>query len=355
MNEQGKDDIRIDAAVKRAELEAVRLAAGREGNGDEGSAVLVRPGDVLRRFELAEALEGIRERIAEDGHFGGAAQHARDELLTLLGLLERGMEEVFAVFRDRDREMQAAARGVLERFRQEGREQAARGRHGLYDPLEGHEVVRRFERLGGAEIDLVLAGALLMVRGFRLNVHLFERQADLTAHVFRLVERRYIEILAVIVRNGGWMAVFIQLEQVKLACRAHGQRVACAARTAVGLTQQMTAVALERRAVRIANVAVKAHYTALSRPPRQNGKRRRVGKQQQVGGVYVEKAAQRGGIEMNAVLKGAGQLGRLNGNVLLVSENITERQTDEFNVVLLNKLYDFAHGGIHTASLLPYH
>ena len=58
---------------------------------------------------------------------------------------------------------------------------------------------------------------------------------------------------------------------------------------------------------------------------------------------------------MNAVLKGAGQLGRLNGNVLLVSENITERQTDEFNVVLLNKLYDFAHGGIHTASLLPDH
>ena len=73
MNEQGKDDIRIDAAVERAQLEAVGLAAGREGNGDEGSAVLVRPGDVLRRFKLAEALEGIRERIAEDGHFGGAA------------------------------------------------------------------------------------------------------------------------------------------------------------------------------------------------------------------------------------------------------------------------------------------
>lgn len=31
MNEQGKDDIRIDAAVKRAELEAVRLAARSRG------------------------------------------------------------------------------------------------------------------------------------------------------------------------------------------------------------------------------------------------------------------------------------------------------------------------------------
>ena len=55
---------------------------------------------------------------------------------------------------------------------------------------------------------------------------------------------------------------------------------------------------------------------------------------------------------MNAVFKGARQLGRLNGNVLLVSENVAERQTDEFYVVFLNKLYDFAHGGIHTESLL---
>ena len=55
---------------------------------------------------------------------------------------------------------------------------------------------------------------------------------------------------------------------------------------------------------------------------------------------------------MDAVFKGARQLGRLNGNVLLVSENVAERQTDEFYVVFLNKLYDFAHGGIHTESLL---
>ena len=191
-----------------------------------------------------------------------------------------------------------------------------------------------------------------MVRGLRLDVHLLERQADLAAHVFRLVERRYIEILAVIVRNGGWMAVFIQLEQVNLACRAHGQRVACAARTAVGLTQQMTAVALERRAVRIANVAVKAHYTALSRPPRQNGKRCRIGEQQQIRRFYIEKAAQRRRVEVDALLESAFQLGRHDGDVLLVAENIAKRKTNELYVVLLNKLYDFAHGSVHRASLL---
>ena len=262
------------------------------------------------------------------------------------------MKQVLAVFGDRDREMQAAARGVLERLGQEGRIQAARGGHGLDDPLEGHEIVRGLERLRGAEIDLVLAGALLMMRGLRLNVHLLERQADLTAHVFRLVERRDVEIFAVVVGDGGRVAVLVELEQVELARGAHGQRVAGLARAAARLPQQIAAVALERRAVRVADVAVKANDAALCRAPRQHGKRGRVGEQQQVGCVNVEEAAQSGRVEMNAVFKGARQLGRLDGNILLVSENVAERQTDEFYVVFLNKLYDFAHGGIHTESLL---
>ena len=153
-------------------------------------------------------------------------------------------------------------------------------------------------------------------------------------------------------KTHGRMTVFIQLEQVKLTCRADGERIACAARTAVGLTQQMTAVALERRAVRIANVAVKAHYTALSRPPRQNGKRCRIGKQQQIRRFYIEKAAQRRRVEVDALLESAFQLGRHDGDVLLVAENIAKRKTNELYVVLLNKLYDFAHGGVHRASLL---
>ncbi len=66
----------------------------------------------------------------------------------------------------------------------------------------------------------------------------------------------------------------------------------------------------------------------------------------------LREAAQSGRVEMNAVFKGARQLGRLDGNILLVSENVAERHTDEFYVVFLNKLYDFAHGGIHTESLL---
>ena len=41
VDEQGEYDVGIDAAVERAQLEAVGLAAGRERDGDERRAVLV--------------------------------------------------------------------------------------------------------------------------------------------------------------------------------------------------------------------------------------------------------------------------------------------------------------------------
>ena len=55
---------------------------------------------------------------------------------------------------------------------------------------------------------------------------------------------------------------------------------------------------------------------------------------------------------MDAVLKCTRQLGRHDGDVFLVAENIAKRQTDKFDIVFLNKLYDFAHGSVHKTALL---
>ena len=191
-----------------------------------------------------------------------------------------------------------------------------------------------------------------MVRGLGLDVHLLERQADLAAHVFRLVERGDVKILAVVVRDGGGVAVFVQLEQVEFARRAHRDRAARAPRAAARLAQQVAAVALKGRAVRVADIAVKAHHAPLRRPPRQYGQRGRVGEQQQVGHIHIQEAAQGRGVEVDAVLERARQLGRHDGDVLLVAEDIAERQTDELHIVFFDKLYDFAFDRIHKAALL---
>ena len=95
------------------------------------------------------------------------------------------------------------------------RVQAVAGGNGLDHRAEGHRVVRRGQGIGIAEIDLVLAGTLLMVGGFRLNSHALQRQADLPADVLALVVRGDIHIGCPVVGNVRRFAVFIQLKEVK--------------------------------------------------------------------------------------------------------------------------------------------
>ena len=125
MDEQRKYDVRVDAAVERTQLEAVRRAVLGERHGDERTAVLMRPGDVLGRFKLAQTLERVGERIAEDGHLGSTLQNARHKALALGRFFKRGLKQILAVFVYRNRQMQSAARRMRERLGQEGRKQAA--------------------------------------------------------------------------------------------------------------------------------------------------------------------------------------------------------------------------------------
>ena len=150
-----------------------------------------------------------------------------------------------------------------------------------------------------------------------------------------------------VVRDDGGTAVFVQFEQIKFACRAHRDGVARLTGAAAGLAEQVAAVSLKGCAVRVADIAIEPHDAPLRGPPGQDGQRRGVGEQQQVGVVDIEKSAQRGCIEVDAVFKSARQLGRHDGNVFLIAEDVAKGQTDELDVVLLYKLYDFVHGGIH--------
>ena len=66
----------------------------------------------------------------------------------------------------------------------------------------------------------------------------------------------------------------------------------------------------------------------------------------------LRKPRSAGGVEVDAVRKGARQLGRHDSDIFLVSENIAKGEPDEFDIIFCNKLYDFADGGIHKAALL---
>ena len=125
MDEQRKYDVRVNAAVERTQFHAVGGVITGQRHGNERTAVLVRPCDVLGRFKFAQTLERVGERIAEDGHLGSTLQNARHQALTLGRFFKRGLEQILAVFVYGNRQMQSAARRMRERLGQEGRKQAA--------------------------------------------------------------------------------------------------------------------------------------------------------------------------------------------------------------------------------------
>ena len=79
---------------------------------------------------------------------------------------------------------------VRQRLRHERRVHAGSQRHLLHDQPIGHRVVRHRQRIGVAQIDLVLARRHFVMAVFDADAHLLERQHRLPAQVAGDVERR---------------------------------------------------------------------------------------------------------------------------------------------------------------------
>ena len=119
--------------------------------------------------------------------------------------------------------MQAVARLVFQGLGAEVRIQPVPGRRGVHHRAEGQGVVRRRQGIGIAEVDLVLAGTLLMVGTLRPDAHALQGKAHLPADILPLVGRGNIHIPGIIVGDPGGLAVLVPAEEVKFHLRAEGE------------------------------------------------------------------------------------------------------------------------------------
>ena len=250
-------------------------------------------------------------------------------------------------------DVKSAAGASLQRSGGKVRVQPVPGGDGFDDGEEGNGVVRGGQGIGIAEIHLVLAGAFLVVRGFRLNAHPLQRQADLPADIFTSVLRRDIHIGGLIIRNVRDLAVFVQPEQVEFQLGAEGEGVARLRGVGNGLLENAPGIVGKGRAVRMGDGAEHPHHAPVLRPPWQQGNGGSVGMEKQVGIHLVAEARDGGSVDGNAVLEGAFQLVGHDGDILGSAEAVAERKADELHVLLLNELYDLLRRIFHTATNLP--
>ena len=235
-------------------------------------------------------------------------------------------------------DVHAVARLVGEWLRREISPDAIRCRDGLHHPLEGGSIVRRCQRVGITEIDLVLPRAHLVMTRLRADAHVHEGEADVTADVLTVILRRDVHVGRLVLRNHRAVAVIVELENVELDLGAEVHVDATVGRLLDRLLQDPAAVLLEGLPIRILNVTEHPRHTAIDRTPRHDRHGRRIRTKEDVGTDIGPEAAHRTRIDADALTERALQLIRHDRDVLLDAEHIEKSESYKFDILLFHKL-----------------
>ena len=179
-----------------------------------------------------------------------------------------------------------------------------------------------------------------MVAGAVSDSHPVHGEADIASDVLSLVDGGHLEVGSLVHRDVRRVALAVELEQVELAVGPDTE--VCTALMKfffIGFEQEAD-IALERSAVRVADVAEEPGDLFLRGSPGEDRHGVGVREQQEVGVLDVEESPDRCGIETDAVLQCMLQRSDADGDVLQLSENVAECQSHEDDVLLLHVLHD---------------
>src|SRR6478736_4004487 len=220
--QDGEGEVGVAGRVERADLDARRLSLVGlvHRYADERREVVVTPREVGRGFSPApEALVRVDPLVRHGGDLGAMAQQARDELPTHLAQLvgRTGLEEgVGVALEEREVRVHPRPRVLGERLGHEGRVDPLRQGDLLDDRAEGLDVVGRAQRVGVAQVDLVLAGRALVVAELDGDTHVLEHRDRRATEVVAGAVRHVVEVAGVVDRDRATVGTPPLLEEEEL-------------------------------------------------------------------------------------------------------------------------------------------
>ncbi|ESQ03394.1 putative NAD/FAD-dependent oxidoreductase [Streptomyces sp. PVA_94-07] len=287
-----------------------------------------------------DALVAVDPLVGDGGDLGGVAEQAGDEGAADLGELVLGaglVEGVAVALEEGEVGVHAGTRVLREGLGHEGRLHALFQRDLLHDEAEGHDVVRGGERVGVAEVDLLLAGGALVVAELDGDAHRLEHGDRLAAEVHADVLRGVVEVAGAVGgdRAGAVHRLVLQQEELDLRVGVEGE--AQVGGLGQGALEDVARVGEGRGAVGHEDVAEHAGGAGGLRAPRQHLEGGGVGLGDHVGLVDAGEALDGGAVEADALVERLLQLGRGHGNRLEEAEDVGEPQAHEPDVALLQR------------------
>ena len=207
----------------------------------------------------------------------------------------------------------------------------------LHHQAEAHDVVRGGQRVGVAQVDLLLAGRALVVAVLHGDAHRLEHRDRGAAEVVRDAVRRVVVVAAGVDRDrdGADLGLVAQQEELDLRVRVEGEaHLGGLAQVAL---EHPARVGVTRRAVRQQDVAEHPGHAGILPAPRQQLERRRVRAGDHVGLMHAGEALDGRAVEADAVGERALEFRRGDRDGLERAEHVSEPEPDEANVPLFKR------------------
>ncbi len=287
-----------------------------------------------------DALVGVDPLVGDGRDLGGVPEQAGDEGAADLGELVLGarlVERVAVALEEGEVGVHARAGVLGERLRHEGGLDALLQRDLLHDQAEGHDVVGGGERVGVAQVDLLLAGGALVVAELHRDAHRFEHGDRLAAEVHADVLRGVVEVAGVVGgrRAGAVQRLVLQQEELDLGVGVEGE--AEVGGLGEDALEHVARVGEGRGAVGHQDVAEHPGRAGGLGAPGQDLEGARIRLGDHVGLVDPGEALDGGAVEADALVEGLLQLGGCHRDGLEEAEHVGEPQAHEPDVALLER------------------
>ena len=247
------------------------------------------------------------------------------------------VEGVVVALEQRHVGVHPGARPLGERLGHEGGVDALGQRDLLDHHPEGHDVVGRGQRVGVAQVDLLLARAALVVGELHRDAHLLQHGDGLAPEVAAQALRGVVEVARVVDRGRRLTGDQRVLEQEELDLGVGVEGEPQVGRLLQRPLQHVPGIGVGRRTVGHRDVAEHPRRGRLAVPPGQHLERGRVGVRDHVGLVDPGEALDRRAVETHALGEGPLELSRGDRHRLQEPENVGKPHADESHVPLFDR------------------
>ncbi len=258
------------------------------------------------------------------------------------------VERVDVALEERHLGVHPRAERTFDRLGHERRVDAELGGDLLHDLAERHHVVGHRERVGVAQVDLVLARSELVEAVLDRDAHRLERDDGLAAQLAHHVLLGEVEEAGVVERHrrvvGG-----LEDEELHLGRGVEGEALV-AGPLEVAL-EHVARIALERLFREVLDVAEHAGDGGVLPTPGDDLEGARVGHGEHVGFLHPAVALDGRSVERHALLEGGLELGGGDREALERAEDIGEPEADEAHAPLLDGSQDVVELLLHADSL----